>query len=528
MSPLTIKDYLAGWDHIDSGDINSNHLISILLQNPSLLVDLRSRLPHSVGLREAAPLLIDFLVDVVVDSLDNADNARIVLEYLPFCCRPKELHTFCLDAWIKLWSRKCNCVFPVAVECRLSLARSVICRMLVDVVRGAKKGNLYDNQENYLLSIGGQLLSKFLLPETVRPTHHLSSAWIDATLNLSAAVLEMGSLTPEDPLNQVHSEVALRLMSAIVECASARTVTWWGDLAALQSSFSGTITLIQKNESLLSTICAKMQISSGKSQSVPPTERSADFEIQAADVALILVAEQVLGISNPTIIPSIWSDMRRSEVLAVNALCLLNSSYIVPGLFLGMRALCENPSSVLPCQHGVRLVERMIDLSTSYGSEENIPITKRQEVYTLVVRVIAESKPDAAVRACTDIIEKSSSDSVVGIFVKLLKDVWVTNALSDDLFYRISRKLVSDDYQIVDGMDTLKSFLNWGRLVMLKNANSPEKESFKKKIQGLSRQVDLALAASDSVTTELQKTRIVFIGHLIARLREIIDHSCCH
>ena len=72
---------------------------------------------------------------------------------------------------------------------------------------------------------------------------------------------------------------------------------------------------------------------------------------------------------------------------------------------------------------------------------------------------------------------------------------------------------------MVDAVDSLKSLLNWGRIFFLKKTDEGESKVLKQELTKLASQVDVEMRL---VTDPVQQTRVVLIGHLLARVRELI------
>jgi hypothetical protein len=181
-------------------------------------------------------------------------------------------------------------------------------------------------------------------------------------------------------------------------------------------------------------------------------------------------------------------------------------------------------------------LEELLMIATSFGDESFLSINDRQNIFRSVSHCMAQCPIDAGARVCLAVIRRSHSDSVLGLFLKMLKDMWTTHASTNDLFHQAVELIASSDYQVIDGIDTLKSIFNWARLVYLKSPNlgngcdialSTFLNEVMSKID-----VELQLLMSvDDEESEMKKTRLVFIGHLAARVREIMSghsNACDH
>ena len=521
---------------------DATRVIEIVARNSEELSVLRSMLPKSVYLRGLATLLVGGLTQLLRRTDVYIDLIEEVLDYLPICCRPGELHAMCLDAWINLWSEPCPCTTGMTSNiCRASVARSVVADMIVKIIARTEKGNLYQNRENYLLTIAGQMLSKFFIPETANHRHSLDGRWAEAAVGVANALLALNSDDPTDPYNQVRCEAALRMVAAVIEFQIVRVADWWHACEISDDTAETLIAVLKPLQSsalMLNIFSSKIVNIDPSGPSIDASMRSADFELCDADYALVVLTDWLTQPEDPIPIPMIWTEDRKLDVVLNSALCLMNTeAHVLPGLKLASSALPSGPP-FRSNQHTSKLVQRMIELATGYGDESTIGIQRRRNFALEVTEVINFLDVPEATNVCLEVISRSRSDTVIGIFVKILQSVWLRGTGSLAPFYSACGAVLSDDYQIMDGLESLKSLLNWARLVYLRTdlvRDDAKDKVFERQLTKLASQVDIELKMLGSATdelAELKRTRVLFVGHLIARVKEIIsgqhDTSCPH
>jgi hypothetical protein len=171
------------------------------------------------------------------------------------------------------------------------------------------------------------------------------------------------------------------------------------------------------------------------------------------------------------------------------------------------------------------VIESLLTLATSHGDESFMSLEDRQSIFTDISSYIANLEVSLAVEICESITRNSSVDSVVGLSIKMLKDTWAQHSGSIEVFHRTVKILASSDYQVMDGMDSLKSLLNWARLVYLIPENkSPNLDAIFGDFLGeISRKIDIELnMLNQDEFADMKRTRLVLVGHLVARVKELL------
>ena len=515
---------------------DENDLVCSTLKNiesSSLGVDeLERSLRTSTEIREIGPLLVQGLSDLVAGDHPDPESICRLLRLLPVVCRPRELHMFCMEAWINLWSRQCGCTNATTSEtCRLSLARAVVAETVVSVIARTDKGALFTNRENFLLSIGGQVLSKFFMPESAWPVHPISEEWLSVVEALTRAVISLNSDDRNDMHNQAHAEVAVRLVAGALECLAVR-----GSV----SGFQRLVHLLLSDISSVSLVNSRMlSLDPSAIKELDDSKRSADFELSQTDVALIVFAATNCMEGKRSLIPLVWSDTRRADVHLRAVLVLLKSRFLQSGMKMSLSLLRERNPDLLSNNLAPEWMEMMLRIATSVGDESLLSLQERKEIFTTLATALEGTEDKTVVSLCTTVIGLSRVDAVVGLALKLLKDVWTKSRLSADIFHSTVKKIfTSDDYSVLDGLDSLKSVLNWARLLYLRDGMSESGAAdveFRSQLESLRRRVDRELAfigkAPECDEREVKMTRVEFIGHLIARVLEIMhssDTACCN
>ena len=489
---------------------------------PDILSSLKQSLSESESLRDKFPEYIEAFCEFAVNEPKISLPAlRDLLLSLPVHCRCGELHTFGLEAWLKLWVHKCDCSGIDSVnECRLSKIRSYVGLLLNAAISTASKGYLSNSKESYMMSLAGQFLSKFWLPEIVNVRHKVSMSWIEANIGICRSMMSLQSSCGSDQQTQVLVEVSLRILSAQLEAAAVRVSDWFTEKPFCgMESIRG---LLREFPILLNALVTKLANLDYSMQCLA-RERHADFELVSSDLALFLLLDAIPeDIPSPRIVPVLYAKPKRSDIMNRACLALLHSEYVAAGICVSLRAM----SSFTP---SASLFQKLIEIATSYGDESFMNLPNRRSVFSSVQsRLMSLDNTKESMEICTAIIERSRIDSVVGIFLKILKDLWVKDGKRDTsiFFNMVDKILAQDPYPVVDGMDTLKSLLNWARLVLLLPlSDQDEKLSFSSKINRLSSNIDaeLSLLKADSEEEGIAKHRLVFIGHLVARVRELIS-----
>ena len=521
---------------VDSTSERVSGILDLIGSSASGLSEVAKLLQTSSEFRELGPLLVDGLSSMIASGHPHTAGIRRICALLTTVCRPRELHMFCMEAWINLWSRECDCKdLELPGQCSLSLARAVLAQTTVDVIARTQKGPLYNNRENYLLSIGGQILSKFFMPESLSPVHEVSSEWILVVTKLADAVLALNSPDRSDMHTQANAEVAIRLVSAAVECIVAHEADWFSAALRSESSLRTLLSVLLSNESTLAMLNSRMiAFDVTVDDSRDPFTRSADFELEATDVALIVLADAFVRSTNPCLVPLLWSSNRSADVLVTANLILLKSRFFVAAIAYSLRLNAHLGSIVLSSPLSGEWMESLFRVATSVGDERVLSLAQRQSVFSAISGLMDSTDPTTAVQVCSAVAQRSCVDSVVGLTLKLLKDVWTKHSLPVSLFHASVSPLLGEEYQVLDGIDTLKSILNWARLVYLQHEKrSVNDHKFRTTLEKLGKQIDAELGLLQCEATnedmEMKRTRLIFIGHLVSRVRELFDGSeCCN
>jgi len=505
-------------------DIHQGSQVSRMFQsegdNSRFVSTIQKCLRDSESTRVEFPMFLDDMAERVLNdpSIDLAEVEGL-FRWLPQVCNTAELHTFGLEVWIKIWTRTCECAMNSRSDCRLSVLRSLLAMLLNEAIIGAKSGYLYSARENYLMSLGGQVLSKFWLPETVEPRHRISSSWIRMNTGICQSLMDQPSITPTD--NQVFEEVCIRLLSAQLEALVVRVSSWFSpaSLEGFEDSVRPLHQLFLEYPTLLNVLGTKLS-NLDPSVQAPVKERHADFELVSSDLALFVLVDSVIDLPSPRLIPTIWSKSRKADVLNRTCSTLLRSEHVAAGMVLAVRSIDSlRPSNVV--------LEQLIEKATTFGDETFMSITDRKTVFTCIQTYLnSMESADEAIAICTEIIERSRVDSVVGIFVKILKDIWNRKSEKDfGLFFRVASVLLIDPFPVMDGLDTLKSVLNWARLAILLSPKhmTDEMEMFRKTLDKISRNIDVELSKHGPSEDDIGKTRLLFIAHLVARVKELLS-----
>lgn len=507
-----------------------NDSLGTLVNHCGSISSLISYLPRFISeselVRDKLPV---FIVPVSVYSVndDSVDMTEVadLFEKLVQHCHVGEVHTFGLEAWLNLWSRNCTCSGELTKACRLSEMRSVVARLLNVCIAQASKGYLAKSKENYLMSLSGQVLSKFWLPEIVQAKHSVSSGWVKTNIDLCRSLLVLATLSsPCDPQSQVLVEVAIRLISAQLEAIAVRCTDW--SLKEFEPYFKTTLELFVDFPILLNTIETKIS-NLDPSVKIEACERSADFELVSSDLALFLLFDAFyVHFSTRRIIPIIFSEEKKSDVINRACLSLMGSECVRAGVAVAL-ALSFTPTSAL--------LEKLIETATSVGDEGFMKISDRKNVFQFVHdSLVSRTDPARSFDICREIVLRSKVDSVVGIFVKILKDVSSKGSESSrEIFFSIANSpgLLDSDCPVIDRMDCLKSLLNWARFVLVKSRslheNSEFESIFESKIHRLSSLIDaelnLAQQTEQKVKNDIAITRLLFIAHLVARVKELLS-----
>lgn len=500
--------------------------MSVAVGETSLLLeDMRLRLADTMSVRDNAPLAVQQLVRILLE--DDAESRRLsseVLEYLPVCSRPNELHMMLLDSWTWLW-RADALEYALDSEgvCRLSNARSLVAFVIVDVLLRTKKGPLFKYQGNHMLTFAGQLLSKFWLPEArqcVRVINSSSDKWLVSLTRMIDFFLcsEEGGL--DATRTTVNIEVGLRLVSAAVAKLSLQESV---DNSVLMSIFS-----VFKN----SPDCDKYleaKYSMLDSFVVAPclSERPADLELCDSDIALLVCYAEIKCVWNPSFLPLIWSEKTRTEILIGNVILLLLSyDHIGIGMDAGVCVLSgpeiANTLQLLTESVVEKFFRILTEKATGWGSEEDYSLLRRQTLFKLISACMHSMAKEKVFSVCEAIVTHSQSDGCIGLILKVAKD---KAGNDEEVFFRFARLILNEsEYQILDGMDTLKSLLNWARLVCGPGRQLEETNIkwLARRMDSLAKQVDLALVAESDSKSGVQYTRLLFIGHLLGAVRDLM------
>jgi len=506
-------------------DENASSVLRVVAESPGAMEELLKLLRQSIYCRDIAPLLLSGLSEMYVAGHSRQETLEEVFQLLPAVCRPIELHTFALEAWVELWRQTCDCA-GVNSKCRLSRARSLIALMIVSILKITEKGPLRRNRENYLLSISGQLLSKFFIPEAERPVHDISKHWIECVTSICDILSSISEEEGSETTTQANAEIALRMLSALL----ASELVHAGDI--FQNGISGeALTYVAPSPALLNTLCSKLTLLKPSNQTETfQGPRSADFEIENSDIASFVLASRLLPDIAPRIVPMLWSFPKQADVEIEAARCLLRSRFPALGARLSV-ALFEDlrvaEASESLCS---QWLEELILMVTSSGDETVMSLDARRNVFACMQKAQMSWDTEKVCNICIAIIGRCKSDSTVGIFVKLLKDVWTKDRLPVDLFHRTVKLTCSAEYQVLDGIDTLKSVLNWARLLYLRSPSSlSESDSaFGNFVKEIISKLNFELKSLETESdpeSEMKKTRLVFIGHLASRVSEILENE---
>jgi hypothetical protein len=507
-------------------------VVDCIKKDPGEINALQELLRSSIHCRDMAPLLLTGLSEMYLDTPARSTEIEELLKLFPTVCRPAELHALSLETWISLWQRSCSCTTHVTHECRLNNLRSIVGLIVVEVIRKAQKGPLSRNKENYMLSIAGQLLSKFLIPELEHPVHSINQNWIECVLGICSGLREWSANDAPEQQRSANAEISLRMLSGLLSCQLIRLEDPFGNNHNMESN---EISDLISDPVLLSTLTTK--VSSLELPAVglnlsPPASRSADFELESSDLALLVLASDLAPSLSTTVIPMIWSFPKQADICVKVALILLRSRFPTLGAIWSVRVLKDRSprfDQIFRSHFSDVWLEELIGTATSFGDETVMSLQDRQSIYTGVFDALLASEHSVASTLCLSVIARSRSDATVGIFIKILKDVWAKDNLSTDLFHKVVELSCTTEYQVVDGIDSLKSILNWARLVYLRSSvsASPSDVAFQEFLNGVSRQIDIELGIlmprSDG-ESEMKKTRLVFIGHLVSRVKEIMKN----
>jgi len=405
----------------------------------------------------------------------------------------------CLDEWIELHSVKCTHEDVDPNVCTIALSRSIIAKMIINILDRTKKGALYKHRDNYLMSFGLQLISKYYTVLPVKTHHQVHAAMVDCTLTLITTISEEEI---EDPNRvAVHTEVGVKLLACI---------------ARFDQAIENDVLFERIPSHVLNLITARAQLI--RSDSSVDEEDTGGYEILNLDIAILICRI-------PRILPLIWSTEKRLQIQIVMSQFLMrhegSSRFVCEGILMASKILKKVTVSHFLIPRAGEWLQLMIELATSFGSEEDFSLTERQAVYTGVHGFLTTSQTNA-MEICMEIISRSRSDACIGIFVKIAKDLWKDTA---DVFYKCCHLVLTDMHDIMNACDAMKSILNWCRLFYLspdtRSLRDPREDEWLRDTLGtLSRGIDSALAKSES--NEMAKTRIIFLGHLLARVRDIM------
>ena len=502
---------------------SASAVLTAIKDSPGCVKEVLSMLHTSMYCRDIAPLLLSGLSQMYVRGHSHESTIEDIFALLPTVCRPVELHSLSLETWIELWGMTCECTL-LNSECQLTKARSLVAQIIITIIRNVEKGPLLRNRENYVLSIAGQLLSKFLIPETERPLHSISLRWITCVTDICDILCTLVDQDKSDATTQANAEISLRMMAGLLECQLLHS----GSLFDVEEGFNlQALNYVTPHQLLLSTLCSKLPCISGDKES-PSETRSADFELEDNDIALFVLASHLKPKVSPRIVPMLWSYPKRFGVSIQAARCLLRSRHPVLGARLSVSLLEDNHVTSCPQSLCGLWLEELIVMATSYGDENVMSLESRRNVFACMSKAVMGWDCGEACSTLVCIIGRCKSDSTVGIFVKLLKDLWAKNNLSVDLFHQVVKLTCASEYQVLDGIDTLKSILNWARLVYLRSPPSLTESdliflNFVKDVLNRVR-IELKLVANvQDPESAMKRTRLEFIGHLASRVCEILE-----
>ena len=455
-------------------------------------------------LRDISPLLIEDLLEVLMVCDTHLLTGIIaIFDFFPKCFRPLEMYTFCMESWVNLHKRTCG----NNSDCRIALGRSVVASMITDVITRTEKGPLFRNRVDYLMSFGLQLMSKYFNSAPVHAHDEASNSRMVSSL--LRIVESLGSRSSQELDKSVEFEVSIKLIASLVRFnARARLRTDSCELSDL---------LFRIDPSVLNLITTRLQLLHLNESR--PSDDSGDYEILDTDIAALVLAI-------PAIVPLIWSASMRLHHLLISSLIILKNFQDDPSLI--RLAVCEGLKQLSghffqSSAELTLLLRLVIEISTSVGDEDLLSLTERKSAYELVYGIMTRQiDPIESVETCFTIVSQSRIDACVGIFVKIAKDIESKKESNDSAFYRFSRSIL-ESLDVVNSTDSLKSILNWARLFYLSKKferNKAQDDWVYLKLGEVAREIDVEQSQCESGS--VQQNRIIFIGHLVNRVRELV------
>ena len=346
-------DFLRDKSVGENVEVSMSRVKTLLYENPEAVMEFRGLLNDSPYCRDICPILLPQFVEMYLQDIEDRYNIDDLVMFLPVCCLPNELHEFALDSWISLWAKSCECPGPGS-DCRLSQARSLVGHVIIEVLKTTVTGPLYRNKENYVLSISGQLLSKFLLPESDRPVHTISARWIECVVSICDIMNSLTESEVSETNIQANSEVSLRLLADLAICQLLRP-------RGINDSV--TLKYIVNHSQLLSTVENKLLNLDGEKTG---SDRSANFELENYHIAIFVLLATMRPEVRPKLMPMVWSDSRRKCVLMWSSLALLRSPFPTFGVELSLSLLTQG---LVKSDMSAIWLEELLTVANSVGDE---------------------------------------------------------------------------------------------------------------------------------------------------------------
>jgi len=492
---------------IGDGESRAEIMGQLIRDSPDDLDGFAQHLRSSLFLRNISPLLIgDIVRALLVCNPNSIEVICNLLFFLPVCLRPMETYTFCMEAWINLHQESCD-HNECRTDCRLGLARSVVACMVTDLITRTDKGPLRRNRMDYLMSFGMQLMSKYF---DARPLHSRDPLCNDrmtaSLLKVAESAASLHVADTSDIGHSLESEVCIKLLAALVRFRFR---------AKLNHSNSDIIEFLRRvNSAVINLITTRIQIL----QTSTHSDDTGGYEVTDNDIASLVV-----GV--PGILPLIWSPTRRSLHMLNACILIIQSGtdFACQTIQQGISVFSNfsDLSNIFPVV--AKFFRLSIETATSVGDEDFMTIEERQAVYGAVSDcLLVRSNATHALTACLEIVRETRIDACSGIFIKIAKDVEQKLRTDETRFYAFARSVFAGEcVDVINSTDSLKSILNWARWLYLnKRVKRDEKEDvwFGKLLDQLTTQLNNTQQGAEPE----QKTRILFIGHLVDRVRELL------
>ena len=516
MTTGSLKSYLESLSNCDSSssmvstdDDDSGSRVELLKklirQHPDELDCYASVLRNNLFLRNVSPLLInDFVGALIICGEGSIRPICDLLLFLPACLRPMETYTFCMESWVDLHQQSCRHEERVT-GCRIALARSVIASMVTDLITRTEKGPLFRNRVDYLMSFGMQLMSKYF---NASPIHANNSTSNDRMATNLLKIAESMSACAKsnnhtDIGHSLESEVCIKLLASLVQFRFR---------AKLDHTCLDIIELLRRIDSaVINAITTRLEIL----QPSTATEDTGGYEVSDYDIAVLVV-----GVDG--ILPLIWSPKKRSLHMldACNLLLETGQESVRVALTHGIN-YCSNFPGSLRSPAVVKFLRLSIETATSVGDEELLSLSQRQSVYTAISKTLSD-RPDPmeTIQICLEIVRETRIDSCAGIFVKIAKDVEQKIESEMTSFYSFAHSVFDGEtVDVINTTDSLKSILNWARLLYIAKSvrrDKKEDEWFGEVLNELTTQLNPELPDAEL------HNRISFIAHLVDRVKELM------